>query len=250
MKCKRFLACFLILLMVSSPSLAEIYETGEALEAPEEKEEVVFAELQEAEVEEINFMLGADEAEIALPAQETQDDLEQDPEGEVLPGDDSFDVLSANESQDELSDQLEADGEADPAEDFRIVGDCLTQYLGHDSDVVIPADLGIRTIGDYAFANDWVRSVVVPEGVTAIGEGAFSGYGTLEHVELPDSLTTIGNGAFSHSTALKSIHFPPALRRIETNAFHGCNALLSAEVPAGTVIADGAFPAQTSIIRI
>ncbi len=48
-------------------------------------------------------------------------------------------------------------------------------------------------------------SYVIPEGVTDIREGAFSGCGSLNLVSVPKSVTTIGSGAFANCSKLKEI---------------------------------------------
>lgn len=39
---------------------------------------------------------------------------------------------------------------------------------------------------------------VIPDSVTGIGDGAFSGCDSLTSINIPDSVTTIGNRAFSN----------------------------------------------------
>lgn len=52
-----------------------------------------------------------------------------------------------------------------------------------------------------------VRRLVVSEGVTAIGNGAFSGCGLIETVSLPRSLQRIGDSAFDDTYGLKSVYY-------------------------------------------
>ena len=67
--------------------------------------------------------------------------------------------------------------------------------------LVIPATLGglaVRGIDVNAFAGDAaLRTVVVPVGVTHIGDGAFSGCPNLSMVYLPDTLKVMSDSAFS-----------------------------------------------------
>ena len=61
-----------------------------------------------------------------------------------------------------------------------------------------------------------VTEFVVPDGVTAIGSYAFSGYEQLRHVYFPaGGLTTIGSNAFYGCTQLTDIILPDGLTRIE-----------------------------------
>ena len=93
------------------------------------------------------------------------------------------------------------------------------------------------------------RDVVIPneiEGypVTAIGNYAFSGYGTnVTHMtlKLPDTLKTIGSYAFNKCWSLRELEFPASLTNIYANAFKDCRLLAVVDVPAGTAIASNAF---------
>lgn len=52
-----------------------------------------------------------------------------------------------------------------------------------------------------------VRKLVVENGVTSVGIGAFSGCGLIETVTLPLTLGRIGDGAFDDVYALKNIYY-------------------------------------------
>ena len=70
-----------------------------------------------------------------------------------------------------------------------------------------------------------IRSVVVQEGVTAIGDHAFEGLYALTNVTLPQSLTHIGEKSFANCTGLYTVYIPAKVARIETAAFRGCDSL-------------------------
>ena len=73
------------------------------------------------------------------------------------------------------------------------------------TDLIIPE--GVTSIGDGAFKNcSSLTSVVIPEGVTSIGDGAFSNCSSLTSVTIPSSVTSIGENAFYDCTALKDVH--------------------------------------------
>jgi len=61
--------------------------------------------------------------------------------------------------------------------------------------VTLPKNL--KYIGDHAFAFSGITSIVIPEGVTDIAEGAFSGCANLAEVRFPKSLKRIGVSAFN-----------------------------------------------------
>ena len=55
-------------------------------------------------------------------------------------------------------------------------------------------------IGERAFAsNKYIKHVIINDGVTKIGKGAFANCPSLEVIELPVSLKTIEDGAFMHT---------------------------------------------------
>ena len=73
----------------------------------------------------------------------------------------------------------------------------LREYIpSGETDIVIPE--GVTSIGNHAFS--WcrnLRSATIPESVTSIGDYAFNGCG-LQSITIPDSITFIGYGAFSN----------------------------------------------------
>ena len=53
-----------------------------------------------------------------------------------------------------------------------------------------------------------IKSVVIPNGVTSIGNRAFSGCSSLTSITIPDSVTSIGREAFSDCSSLKRLTIP------------------------------------------
>ena len=76
-----------------------------------------------------------------------------------------------------------------------------------------------------------LETVKLPQGITALGEKAFSGCKALTTVTLPETLTSIGNYAFNACYALTSIDLPDGLTSIGDLAFSGCKALTSIDLP-------------------
>lgn len=89
----------------------------------------------------------------------------------------------------------------------------------------------VTKIGENAFAGSAVTSVSMPEGITSIGQYAFSGCQNLESVTLPESLTTLGSEAFYHCD-LNALTLPESLETIEYYAFGGNRSLKSVNIPA------------------
>ena len=65
-------------------------------------------------------------------------------------------------------------------------------------------------------------SYTIPNNVTNIGSGAFSGCESLKSINIPDSVTNIGNNAFWGCKSLTSIKIPNSVTNIGRSAFNGC----------------------------
>ena len=78
-----------------------------------------------------------------------------------------------------------------------------------------------------------IRTVVLPEGLTAIGTFAFFYCKELTEINFPDSLSEIGFDAFSYCQALKHISLPDSVTQISDYAFDECTSLESAVLPDG-----------------
>ena len=80
------------------------------------------------------------------------------------------------------------------ADGIEIVG-CTSQA----GDIIVPAEIDgfpVRSIGDSSFYGCYdLKTVVIPEGVTSIGDYAFR-WSYLESITIPDSVVSIGNEAF------------------------------------------------------
>lgn len=69
--------------------------------------------------------------------------------------------------------------------------------------------------------------VVIPEIVTSIGNGAFSGVEGLKTITIPGTVKVIGSDAFSYNTTLENVIIEDGVEEIGMYAFKGCTALKS-----------------------
>ena len=102
----------------------------------------------------------------------------------------------------------------------------ITRYMGSGGDVVIPN--GVTTIGNGIFQfNNSITSVVIPDCVTTIGDNAFDQCESLKTVTFGTNsqLTTIGGSAFSFCPMIESISISDSVTSIGKNAFYYCNSL-------------------------
>ena len=89
---------------------------------------------------------------------------------------------------------------------------------------------GVTSIGNYAFSYTGLKSITIPDSVTSIGNYAFS-YTDLKSITIPDRVTSIGNYAFAYCKNLPSITIPDGVTSIGYGAFYHCTSLTSITIP-------------------
>ncbi len=127
--------------------------------------------------------------------------------------------------------------------DLIIENGILIKYNGTESDLVIPD--GITGIGNKAF---WkctsLKSITLPVGLTSIGMGAFCWCTSLRSIVIPIGVTDIGASAFEHCRSLENITIPDGVKSIGECAFGNCRGLQCIHIPDSvTDIGWGAFEA-------
>ena len=111
---------------------------------------------------------------------------------------------------------------------------------------------GVTSIGEYAFSgcSDLI-SIILPESITNIGECAFSQCGGLTSIDIPESVTNIGEAAFFGCRSLTSIRIPASVTRINVHMFGECRSLTRIDIPESvTNIGEGAFFGCSSLTSI
>ena len=95
------------------------------------------------------------------------------------------------------------------------------------------ADYDFDNLPEYRnyYPGDQIRSVVIEEGVTSIGAGAFYGCTGLSAVSLPEGLEKIGEEAFITCSSLTEVDIPDTVTKIGRRAFGWCTSLTELRLP-------------------
>ena len=111
----------------------------------------------------------------------------------------------------------------------------------------------VTSIGEEVFRESGLTSIIWPSQLTTIPRGGnysgmFRDCVRLQSVVISEGVTTIGNNAFSGCTALTSVTLPSTIRTIEWGAFSGCSSLTTINIPDSVrqiQIDSGAFGGNT-----
>lgn len=138
----------------------------------------------------------------------------------------------------ETPDDPEPDSELTSLDDFSIEDGTILKYLGTEKDIAIPSsysvlngqivegnDILIKSIGNHAFYDSSIESIVLPKYLTEIGNFAFS-CSQLKSIEIPSSVQIIKQEAFANCENLESFTLETEnLIYFDMNTFLGCDSL-------------------------
>ena len=110
----------------------------------------------------------------------------------------------------------------------------------------------VTSIGNFAFyLCRKMVSVTIGNSVTSIGDYAFSKCYSLTSITIPDSVTSIGDDAFRYCSSLTSVTIGNSVTSIGYRAFAECISLTSVTIPDSvTSIGDSAFERCSNLTSV
>ena len=136
--------------------------------------------------------------------------------------------------------------------DYRMMdgGGPWCEYLENIKSVII--EDGVTGIGDLAFYKCTnIVSVSIPDSVELIGTGAFRECTSLKSVKVPNCSIHMGSDIFANCTSLKHVELLDGIEYIQWNMFYGCSSLTDIDLPDSVlVISSGAFFGCSSLKEI
>ena len=199
-----------------------------------------------------------------------------DQTGKIVANEEGFSTVSIRVLLDGKSTYYSATVDIEVKNPYVTQGPWLSHYFGNGGSVIIPDDLMLTELSDFAFSNyeyvakdpseiteespdmtkQWfigdntITKVVIPEGVEKIGAYAFAGLTALEEVVLPSTIRTIAHGAFMDCTSLTKVTGIENVKLINKWAFQNCNLAGELSLDSACAISDYAFAGNEYLTAI
>ena len=127
---------------------------------------------------------------------------------------------------------LDADGTLTIENDEGMKDWCNRSFTYHLDVKSVVLQNGVTTIGDWAFEDcSELTSVTISNSVISIGDSAFAGCNSLTSVIIPRNIKYIGIAAFSCCTNLTNINIPYGVTSISNFMFSECVNLKNIKIP-------------------
>lgn len=112
--------------------------------------------------------------------------------------------------------------------------------------LILPSNT--ERIGNYAFSDSYLRSIVLPDNITSIGEGAFYNCSSLQEMIIPQGIKSIESSAFENCSSLAKVVIPDSISSISSRTFYYCVTLRDVNIPSSVdVIESEAFYGCSSL---
>lgn len=91
-------------------------------------------------------------------------------------------------------------------------------------------DVLVKKIGDRAFENIKISSLIIDNNIEEIGKSSFSSCQNLSFVTMPESIKVIGASAFEGCKKIENIQLSSKISKISPSTFKNCNNLKSINI--------------------
>ena len=111
----------------------------------------------------------------------------------------------------------------------------LIGCLDYSEEITLPGKVNGEVYGigqGGVFEGSHLTSIVLPAGLTSIGDDAFYGCTELASINIPSSVTRIGDVAFYNCKSLTSIAIPNSVTKMGNQVLFGCTGLTSIAISA------------------
>lgn len=89
---------------------------------------------------------------------------------------------------------------------------------------------GVTSIGNYAFSDcPYISLISIPNSVITIGKDSFSNCHSLSIISLPENVESLGDRLFYNCTSLVRIYIPQKVTHIPDYSFYNCCRLITVE---------------------
>ena len=124
-------------------------------------------------------------------------------------------------------------------------GSITTLDLSGVNGLTVIPEMAFYGCGQSSLGNSSLRKVILPEGVTTIGNDAFN-FADITEIVLPTTLEIIGNDSF-RSTQISMLSLPQGLKTIGARAFYWCSSLTQLIIPSSvTSIGNNSLPSNNN----
>lgn len=193
-----------------------------------------------------NFYSNSSTLEVIVEDPFEQPETQIDPEEEVLvvkPGDDVAELIE-NMEEPEI---LRVIGTL-TNNDIAAIGSKFIDMKSSTSTVHVMKELDLSAVQGVTalptkalsasdnstyYSNTVLEKIILPEGITTIGDKAFSCLKALKEINIPESVTSIGWASFYGCSSLQSIHLPEGITEISKMCFYNCSSLSEINIPDG-----------------
>ena len=110
------------------------------------------------------------------------------------------------------------------------IGGNVLEDCDNIESIVIPDS--VKIIHEGAFSGSKIKMIKIGKGVASLPDSCFGGCESLEEIDIPDHISSIGGGCFCKCSKIKTIKIGKSMTSLPDSCFSGCESLEEFDVPA------------------